>query len=198
MKNVKQFLFTFTAILLTSVISFAQTNKVKLDENSGTVKWEGSKIGGSHHGEIDIKSGTLTFEDGILTSAHVVIDMTSIVNHDLDDPEYNQKLVNHLKSDDFFGVKTYPEAEFKSNKIINQGSGKYLVKGDMTIKGQTHPVEYITMLDKNGSKFTAESTFEIDRSKYDVRYGSKSFFDNLGDKVIYDDFEISFEIQESM
>jgi len=197
MKNLKHILFTFAAIILAGGISFAQTT-VSLDKNSGTVEWEGSKIGGSHDGEIDIKAGSLKFTDGKLSDAHVKIDMASIVNHDLDDPEYNQKLVNHLKSDDFFSVDKYPEAEFKSKSIVSQGSGKYLVKGDMTIKGQTHPVEFVTTLDKKGNKFTAKSTFEIDRSKYNVRYGSKSFFDNLGDKVIYDDFEISFVINEMM
>lgn len=197
MKNLKHILFTFAAIVLAGGISFAQTI-VPLNKDSGTVEWEGRKIGGSHNGEINIKAGSLKFVDGKLADAHVKIDMTSIVNLDQEDPENNQKLVNHLKSSDFFGVEKYPVAAFKSTSIENQGSGKYLVKGDMTIKGQTHPIEFVTTIDKKGNKFSAKSTFEVDRSKYNVRYGSESFFDNLGDNVIYDDFEISFVINETM
>lgn len=197
MKNLKHILFSFAAILIAGGISFAQTT-VSLDKNSGTVEWEGSKIGGSRDGEIDIKAGSLKFTDGKLSYLHIKFDMTSIVNHDIEDPEYNQKLVNRLKSDDFFSVDKYPVAEFKSTSVKVQGSGKYLVKGDMTIKGHTNPVEFVTTIDKKGNKFTAKSTLVIDRSKYNVRYRSKSFFDNLGENFIYDDFKISFVINETM
>ncbi|MDZ7776240.1 MAG: YceI family protein [Bacteroidales bacterium] len=197
MKTFRNLLFAFATIFLFSEASIAQTNTVDLNENSGTVEWEGKKIGGSHNGEIDIKDGQLTFNNKELTKAHIVIDMSSIVNHDLEDQESNQKLVGHLKSDDFFGVKTYPEATFKSTSIAPKGSGKYMVTGNMTIKGTTNPVEFPLEMNTSKKAFSAEGTFKIDRSKYDVRYGSRSFFDNLGDKAIYDDFEISFKISGS-
>lgn len=197
MKTFKTFLLAFATIFIISEAAIAQTQTIDLNNNSGTVEWEGKKIGGSHNGEINIKDGQLTFKDKKLTKAHIVIDMTSIENNDLEDQEENQKLVGHLKSDDFFGAKTYPEAIFKSNSIKSQGSGKYLVKGDMTIKGKTNPVEFPVTIETSEKAFSASGTFKIDRSKYDVRYGSKSFFDNLGDNVIYDDFEISFQISGS-
>lgn len=198
MKTVKTLLIAFALIFFAGESSIAQTKTLEIDKRSGTIEWKGSKVTGSHNGEIDIKEGSFTFEDGKLTKAHVVIDMTSIVNHDLEDPETNAKLIGHLKSDDFFGVKNYPEATFKSTSIEPQDSGKYLVKGNMTIKEDTNPVEFPVTVKTSKKAFRAEGSFEIDRSKYNVRYGSKSFFDNLGDKVIYDDFTISFNISESM
>lgn len=197
MKTVKTLLLAFAMLFIFSEVTMAQNKSVDLDKSSGTVEWEGRKIGGRHNGEIDIKDGKLTFKNGELTKAHVVIDMTSIVNHDLDDAESNAKLVGHLKSDDFFEVKTYPEAEFKSTSIESKGSGKYHVKGKMTIKEDTNPVEFPVTVTTGQNSLNAKGSFKIDRAKYNVRFGSKSFFDNLGDDVIYDDFTIAFDIKES-
>ncbi|MGM0567298.1 MAG: YceI family protein [Bacteroidota bacterium] len=198
MKTLRTFLLAFATLFIFSEAAIAQNKTVELDKRSGTVEWEGKKIGGGHNGEIDIKDGKLTFKDGELSKAHVVIDMNSIVNHDLDDQESNAKLVGHLKSDDFFGVKKYPEATFKSTSIEAKGSGKYHIKGNMTIKEDTNPVEFTAEVSTSKSSYSAEGSFEIDRSKYNVRYGSKSFFDNLGDNVIYDDFRITFKLNGSM
>jgi len=198
MKTLRTFLLAFATLFIFSEATTAQTKTVDLDKQSGTVEWEGKKIGGGHDGEIDIKDGKLTFNNGELTKAHVIIDMTSIVNHDIDDPESKAKLVGHLKSDDFFGVENYPEAEFKSTSIEAKGSGEYHIKGNMSIKEDTNPVEFTAQVSTSKSSYSAEGSFKIDRSKYNVRYGSKSFFDNLGDKVIYDDFTITFKLNGSM
>lgn len=116
--------------------------------------------------------------------------MKSITNDDLKNQELNKKLVNHLKSDDFFSVNRHPTA-----KLILSGSGSLENKevdvlGNLTIKGKTHPVSFKGK--KNGNIFTA--TIVVDRAKYDVRYGSGSFFENLGDKLIYDDFIIDVKL----
>jgi polyisoprenoid-binding protein YceI len=112
-----------------------------------------------------------------------------MVNTDLTDPEWNAKLIGHLKSDDFFSVATFPTAELVITKVDgNTFSGK------LTIKGITNPVSFMATSQKDGANTVYKGTLTIDRSKYNVRYGSKSFFDNLGDKVIYDEFTLDFSL----
>jgi polyisoprenoid-binding protein YceI len=164
--------------------------KLKADPAKSQVKWTGNKVGGSHNGEVKLKSGELEIKGDQIVKGNFVIDMTSIVNNDLEDKEYNQKLVGHLKSDDFFGVEKYPTSTLvikKSTKFVNN---KATVTADLSIKGKTD--EIVFDVTRNDKVFT--SKIEIDRSKYDVRYGSKSFFDNLGDKVIDDIFILDVKL----
>ncbi len=116
--------------------------------------------------------------------------MASIKNSDIESDEYRAKLVGHLKSDDFFGVETYPTAKLVITEATAFKNDEATVKGKLTIKKDTHPTEF--KVKKSGNAYTA--TIVVDRSKYDVRYGSSSFFDNLGDKVIYDDFTLNVNI----
>jgi polyisoprenoid-binding protein YceI len=115
--------------------------------------------------------------------------MTTILCTDLQG-EYKGKLEKHLNSDDFFGVATYSEANFKITKIASVSPNKYKLTGDLTIKGKT--LEHSFTLDFDNNK--ASGTIVIDRSKFDIRYGSGSFFDNLGDKTIHDNFELKVEL----
>ena len=122
--------------------------------------------------------------------------MNSIKNDDLDaSSKWNAKLVNHLKSEDFFDVEKYPTVIFKITNIENKGD-KTLIQGDLTIKNKTNPIEFTALvkIDKNQLIFNSE-TFKIDRSRWDIKYKSKSFFNNLADKFIYDEMEISITIQ---
>ena len=175
-------------VLAASVATFAQKKEVKQD--ASVVKWTGKKIGGSHHGEIDVKSGYFEFNNDKIVGGEVVIDMSSISNKDLDNEEYNQKLVGHLKSDDFFGVEKYPTSKFVVTKATKFENGKASVTGKLTIKENTEEVTFDVV--KNGNTYNAE--VEVDRSKFDVRYGSNSFFDNLGDKAINDIFTLDISL----
>lgn len=158
-----------------------------VDTESSEVKWKGKKVTGEHEGGIKIDNGTLEVSNGALTGGSFEIDMASISNDDLEG-EYRDKLVNHLKSEDFFGVEKHPKAKFVITDVVSKGSDKYQVKGDLTIKETTKAIEFPATLKADGDAITALAQITIDRSEYDVRYGSTSFFDNLGDKVIYDDF----------
>ena len=186
MKTIKS-IFTVGLIML-SVTIFAQELKVNVKKS--TLKWHGEKVTGEHFGNINLKEGKLNWMDNKITSGEFIIDMQSITNTDLEDPDYNAKLVGHLKSDDFFGVEKYPEARLLIKSCSNFVNNKAAVTADLTIKGITHPVEFTAV--KSGDSFTAKIT--VDRAKYDVRYGSGSFFDNLGDKTIYDNFELTVSI----
>lgn len=184
----KKRLATLAIALVVSVTAFAQTKTVKTDES--TVTWKGYKVTGSHEGTVDLKSGELKFDGEKLEGGNFVVDMTTIGATDLEG-EYKGKLDGHLKSEDFFGVEKYPNATLKITKVKATGKNSYKVTGDLTIKKTTEPITFDMSI--YGSKATA--TLKVDRSKYDVRYGSGSFFDGLGDKTIYDEFDLVVDLQ---
>ncbi|CAN5154763.1 hypothetical protein BH23BAC1_BH23BAC1_45290 [soil metagenome] len=120
--------------------------------------------------------------------------MSSIKNTDLSDPSYNKKLVDHLKSDDFFSTATYRTSTFKIKEIKPKTENIYDVKGDLTIKGVTQKISFPATIKENLNEVIVNAHVVIDRSKFNVRFGSGSFFENLGDNLIYDDFELDLNI----
>lgn len=186
MKTIKSILASM--IILATTGLFAQ--EMKVDTEKSTLKWHGEKVTGEHWGNIDLKEGWLAWDNKKITEGEFVIDMTSITNTDIEDEGYNAKLVGHLKSNDFFGVEKYPTAKLEIKGSEKFQNNKAKVKAHLTIKETTLPIEFEAQ--KEGNWFMAEII--IDRSKYDVRYGSGSFFDDLGDKTIYDDFTLTVKI----
>lgn len=186
MKRINYFLTL--AILFTGLTLFAQKSTVNTEKS--TVEWVGKKIGGQHNGNIKLKSGSLELKDGNIAGGEFVIDMNSMTCLDLEDEGYNQKLIGHLKSDDFFGVATYPTATFKVTKATPFKDGKAKVSGNITIKGKTEPISFDVVKKEN----TYSASIDVDRSKFDVRYGSTSFFDSLGDKAIDDIFNLNVKL----
>ena len=179
-------------LLATVGISFAADYPVNKTESS--VKWLGKKVTGQHNGAISFSEGVLEVTGGKPSGGEFVIDMNSIVNEDLTDSEWNQKLIGHLKSDDFFSVEKYPTSKLVITSVEAKGGNKYLFKGNLTIKGITNPAEFEATVSEKENSFTAEGTLVIDRSLYNVRYGSGKFFENLGDKTIYDEFNLDFKV----
>lgn len=186
MKTIQSFLAS--VMILATVSLYAQ--EMKVDTKKSILKWHGEKVTGEHFGTIDLKEGNLVWKNDKISSGEMIIDMTSIVNTDIEDAGYKAKLEGHLKSDDFFGVEKYPTAKLEVKSSSTFKNNKATVKGSLTIKETTLPVEFTAQ--KEGNWFMAEIV--VDRSKYDVRYGSGSFFDNLGDKTIYDDFTLTVKI----
>lgn len=164
---------------------------VKADES--TIAWTGRKVTGQHNGSITIKEGTLNIKDGLLLGGSVTIDMTSITVLD-QEGSGKTKLEGHLKSDDFFGVQTYPTATLNITNAVSKGSGQYNITADLTIKGITHPVNFVAVLKSESKNMVATANIKVDRSLYNVRYGSGKFFDDLGDKTIYDEFELDVKL----
>lgn len=191
MKNSIQNMAIITIIAL---ISFSFTtierDKKEIKVENSKVIWKGYKVTGSHEGTIALQSGILTFEADKLVGGEFVIDMTTITNTDLDG-DNKGKLEGHLKSDDFFGVTTFPTATLVFKDVKSTGKNSYAVTGDLTIKGIKNPVSFDISV--YGSKATA--SVKIDRTKFDVRYGSTSFFDNLKDKAIYDEFDLVTDLE---
>jgi polyisoprenoid-binding protein YceI len=185
------------SVLIFNLFVFANES-YQVDVSKSELKWEGRKVTGAHHGTIDVKDGSLEFDNGILTSGSFSINMNSMICLDLEDETWNKKLIDHLKSDDFFAVTTHPIAKLKITGVKNykdsDSEANYLIIGDLTIKGITHPIEFPAVIKVENSIVTAVAKIEVDRSKYDVRYGSGSFFTGLGDKLIYDNFTMNVKI----
>lgn len=167
-----------------------ETKKVNTAES--TITWKGKKVTGSHTGTINLREGSLNYDGDMLTGGTFLVDMTTINCTDLAAGSGKEKLEGHLKSDDFFGVANNPTAKFEITKVVSRGTaGAYKVIGNVTIKGKTKEIKFLA--DEADGMIKAEII--IDRSDFDVKYGSGSFFDNLGDKTIYDEFDLVLNIK---
>jgi polyisoprenoid-binding protein YceI len=175
---------------ITQATEPADVEKKEVNTEKSKVAWKAYKVTGSHYGTVALKSGVLMFDNDKLTGGEFTVDMTSLMSLDLEG-EYQQKLEGHLKSDDFFSVESHPSASLVFTKVKPTGKNSYEVTGDLTIKGITKPVTFDVSV--YGSKATA--TMKVDRAQYDVKYGSGSFFDDLGDKTIYDEFDLVVDLE---
>lgn len=163
-----------------------------IDTKKSTVEWKGEKVTGQHTGVISIDNGMVKVTNNELTAVTITIDMTSLKNTDMEG-EMSAKLEGHLKSPDFFDVSNHPTATFTSTLVTKTVEG-FKVTGDLTIKGITNPVTFDVVMVSKGSAVHASGTLVFDRTLFEVRYGSGSFFDDLGDKMIYDEVELEFSI----
>jgi len=154
------------------------------------ITWTGREVStSSHYGTLDFVSGNFEISNGAIVNGEFIVDMTSINNQDMEG-DSKARLEGHLKSDDFFSVESYPTAAISINSSELISDGKWNVSADLSIKGFTHPVNFEMISSEDG--WSANLVF--DRSKYDVRFRSGSFFENLGDKLIYDDIELSINL----
>lgn len=171
----------------------AHQDHYQVDSKKSNVHWLGEKVTGSHEGDIAILSGLISMDHGKLVAANFTMDMNSISNTDIESEEYSQKLVAHLKNEDFFDVSNHPTAEFKMIMATPTTEG-FEVLGNLTIKGKTKPVSFKAKIQQRGNTLIASGKMSFDRTKYDITYGSGSFFDNLGDRAIYDEVTLEFNI----
>jgi polyisoprenoid-binding protein YceI len=186
----------FLAILAIAAFSFtiteATTYKVNTTESS--VNWKGYKVTGSHNGSVGIKNGSLKMNEGRLQGASFEIDMTSIQVKDLQGAGAT-KLEGHLKSEDFFGTDKYPTSKLVITKVIPYGAGgDYKLVGNMTIKDITKEIKFKANVVETDGKVSAKADITVDRADFNISYKSGSFFDELGDKTIYDEFELTVNL----
>ncbi len=165
-----------------------------VDRASSQVKWKGKKVTGEHYGQIRIQSGTVEVNGNAIAAAAVEMDMNSIAVEDLKDEGMNAKLVGHLKSDDFFSVEKFPSSRLELTGVKALGNSEAELTGNLTIKGITHPVKFSVKTVMEGNTLKSSGVITVNRAKYDIRYGSGSFFTGLGDKMIYDDFTLDFSL----
>lgn len=184
---------------LLAIMAMAATVATKYNVNTtaSNIIWKGYKVTGEHSGNVKLKNGSLDLTDGKLTGGSFEVDMTSITCTDMQG-EYGDKLVGHLKSEDFFGVEKYPTAKFVITKAIpTDTKGNYKIVGNLTIKWTTKEVKFNAFVSEKDGIVNASGKLSIDRSDYEVKYGSGSFFDGLGDKTIYDNFDLQLSLSAS-
>ena len=206
--------FLIPAILILFIVSCEKSSKKKIntslpkpslslssgdyvmDNDNSSIKWTGRELSTkSHYGSLQMKNGSLTVNTDGTVNGIIKIDMTTIDCEDLQGRS-KASLERHLRSDDFFSVESHPIATltFKSEGGIGAGN-KLAFNGDLEIKGISHPISFESELKSVDTKVSALVDMTFDRSKYNVRFRSGTFFQNLGDKLIYDDIEISVDIR---
>jgi len=158
-------------------------HQLAVDTTQSTVHWTGRKVSGQHHGDVQIKSGTLTVEEGKLVGGNFVIDLTTIANHDLDG-EYKGKLEGHLKSADFFDVDNHPEASFEITNVQDgAAAGDVVISGNLTIRGVTKNITFEAQVEEvSDTSVKAMADFNIAREDWGVNYAGQA--DDLISKEI--------------
>lgn len=183
MKNLKTIAVALV-VALSTITATAQDKKI--NTSSSKISWVGKKVTGQHSGTISFKEGVLNFKSGKLTGGNFTVDMNSVEVTDLKAGEGKEKLEGHLKAADFFGTDKYPTAKLVFKSVKAKSANVYTITADLTIKNITKPVTFDLTVNKN----SASTAFEVDRTKYGIEYNSGSIFDGLGDRVIYDNFEL--------
>ena len=193
MKIIKTFLIIITSL---SFCAFKPVITKKVDTKNSIVKWIGYKVTGQHEGTITLKKGELNFDDNSnLIGGAFVMDMTTINTTDLKG-DSKKSLDNHLKDDDFFGVNKFNTSKlvFKKVSLLSKkedNSMNYSVHADLTIKDNTNPVTFQINISDN----FAYANLKIDRTKFEIKYGSSSFFDGIKDRAIYDEFDLKVNLK---
>jgi polyisoprenoid-binding protein YceI len=188
MKNLKTIAIALLVVFGTATLN-AQTKKINASKSK--INWVGKKITGQHEGTINLQEGALIFKGKKLVGGNFTVNMASISTTDLKAGEGKEKLDGHLKADDFFGTEKFPTATLVFKTIADKGNNVYKVTADLTIKDKTNPITFeITVAGK-----TATTALNVDRTKYDIKFNSGSFFENLGDNAIADEFELKVALQ---
>jgi polyisoprenoid-binding protein YceI len=182
-------ILTILSFLFIIFVTAAAQDRFTVDTVQSKLLWFGEKVTGEHTGTINLKSGWLTWKDNKITSGEFEIDMTT-----LKETERNEKLEGHLKSDDFFGVDKFPAARLVITVSTPFEKGTGIITGMLTIKGITNPVEFKATSQKKDDGLWFYAIINIDRTKYNIRYGSGDFYDNLGDKTIFDEFRLKISL----
>ncbi|MDB3868474.1 YceI family protein [Candidatus Marinimicrobia bacterium] len=179
--------------MVANATSSEKSDTLWVDKLNSNIQWIGRKVVGEHSGRIQAAGGFIVLGDGKLNSGEILINMQSITVDDIENPKWNQKLVDHLKNDDFFNSEKYPTAKFIFSEFKGEGVDTH-VKGNMTIRNKTVPLNFLlnTFVDDDSSY--ASGSINIDRSLFGVKYGSGSFFKGLGDDMIMDDFTLNFKL----
>jgi polyisoprenoid-binding protein YceI len=188
MKNFKSIAI---ALLVVASTLTATAQDKKINTAKSKIAWVGKKVTGQHSGTVNFKDGALTYKSNKLTGGTFTIDMNSIAVTDLKAGEGKEKLEGHLKAEDFFGTDKFATSKLVFTSVKLKAANVYTVIANLTLKGITKPVTFDLAVAKN----SATTSFNIDRTKYDIKYGSKSFFEGIGDKAIYDEFEVTVNLQ---
>ena len=188
MKSVKVIIATL-AVGLISFAGVAAPKVVNVNKSASSVAWLAKKVTGEHNGTVGISAGALNIDGNKLIGGNFTIDLKTIKALDITDANYNQKFIGHISSGDFFEVEKFPTATFVITKVAGNQ-----VTGNLTVKGITKSITFPAEIAVKGGKLSAKANITIDRTDFNIRYGSKKFFESIGDKAIYDDFALTVSL----
>jgi polyisoprenoid-binding protein YceI len=188
MKSVNVIIATLAVGLITFA-GVAAPKAVNINKSASSIGWLAKKVTGEHNGTVGISAGALNVDGNKLVGGNFTIDLKSIKDLDITDANYNQKFIGHISSGDFFEVEKFPTATFVITKVAGNQ-----VTGNLTVKGITKSITFPAEIAVKGGKVTAKANITIDRTDFNIRYGSKKFFESIGDKAIYDDFALTVSL----
>ena len=188
MKSVKVVIATLALGLITFA-GVAAPKVVNVNKSASSLAWLAKKVTGEHNGTVGISAGALNVNGNKLIGGNFTIDLKTIKALDITDPGYNQKFIGHITSGDFFEIEKFPTASFVITKVAGNQ-----VTGNLTVKGITKSITFPAEIAVKGGKVTAKANITIDRTDFNIKYGSKKFFDSIGDKAIYDDFALTVSL----
>ena len=187
----------FVGTVLVTLITASDTLYINVD--SSTINWIGRKVTGEHSGTLNLSKGWVVMQEGSIIGGKFIFDMTSIKNTDIESPEWKEKLEKHLMAEDFFFTDSFPHAilEIKDHSQIVKFNTEInnRIIADLNIRGITHEINFPLEISQVQSIFYTEGTIDINRTIFNIRYKSGTFFDGLGDRMIYDDFTVQFSLQ---
>lgn len=177
----------------------AKPTPYTVDAKASKLEWQAEKVTGKHNGTLNMQGGTLQVTGDQLTGGTFTVDMTSLKVLDVQSEGMNAKLTGHLRSDDFFSVEKNPTSTFTITSVAPikgaaAGQPNYTISGDLTIKGVTKPLAFPATVSVKDGQATATGTAKVDRTLYDIRFRSAKFFSDLGDKMISDEFTVTFNV----
>ena len=189
------------AIILSLAVFFTtekNTAPATVNKSESSVMWKAAKVTGEHWGYVPIADATLDYSNGKITGGSFEMDMVNLTVEDLTDPKSKGNLTNHLKSDDFFSVEKFNTASFKITDAKRSNGRDYVISGNLTIKGISQPISFPAKVSTSGNKLTAEGDITFDRTKFDIKFRSGNYFENLADKLIYDDVNLKVKLVASI
>jgi polyisoprenoid-binding protein YceI len=193
MKVISILLFT-TLISFSMILEKSNPLVVSVDKNESTVTWKAKKVTGEHYGKVTIANADLDYENGKIQGGSFTMDMLSITVEDITDEGSNKRLTDHLKSDDFFSVEKFNTSTLKITDAKTSNGKDYQITGDLTIKGIKNQVTFPATLEMVENKVITTAEITFDRTKFDIKYRSGNYFENLADRLIYDDVNLEVKL----
>jgi polyisoprenoid-binding protein YceI len=178
--------------LLAGMVLPVQGGNYELNIHESTLTWIGKKVGGKHYGNIQFEKGNFEVVNNQIRQGNFEVNMHSIVCTDIENETWNKKLVDHLKSEDFFSTEKHPVSTLVLMDSRHIDGGKYRFDSELTIKGITHPLTFEADIEVKEEAVSVSGVLRIDRTRYSMKYGSGKFFKSLGDNMIDDYFTLNF------
>ena len=191
MKLITTLILTFGALF---TFSENAAPPASVNKTESTVTWKAAKVTGEHWGYVPISDAKLDVTGGKITGGSFEMDMVNLTVEDLTDPKSKGNLTNHLKSDDFFSVEKFNKSTFKITSAKTSNGTDYTISGTLTIKGISQPITFPAKASVAGNKMTATGEITFDRTKFDIKYRSGSYFEDLADKMIYDEVKLDVKL----